>query len=161
MSEPEPEPEPEREREREPIRGSCLCGAVQVDLDPPTDFFSICHCQSCRRSHAAPCVAWTSVPLERFRFRVGEERLRWYRSSPWIRWGFCGECGSHLLYRADAEGHPESPPLDRVYVSVASLVTPMDRELECHLSYEEKPAWFPVADSLPKYRGKGVERMDG
>jgi hypothetical protein len=147
--------------ERDPLSGTCLCGAVQILLEPPTDFLGLCHCRSCRLSHAAPVVAWTSVPLAQFRFTAGEERVRWYRSSEWIRWGFCQECGSHLLYRADAEGHPTSPALDRMYVAAACLEPPLDRELESHMSYEEKLGWFPCGDTLPKYRAKGLERLDG
>ncbi|HKE15421.1 MAG TPA: GFA family protein [Kofleriaceae bacterium] len=143
------------------MSGRCLCGAVQIELDPPTDYFGICHCRSCRLSHGAPCVAWTSVPLAQLRFLTGEDRVRWYRSSPLVRWGFCGECGSHLLYRADGEGHPESPRVGHVYVSAACLEPPLDRELEGHVSFEEKLPWFPVADSLPKQRGKGLEELDG
>jgi hypothetical protein len=147
--------------DREPLAGRCLCGGIEIELDPPTDFLGICHCRSCRLAHAAPCVAWTSVPLERFRFRAGEDRVRWYRSSRWIRWGFCSECGSHLLYRADSDGHPDAPRLDRMYVAAACLVPPLDRPLESHVSYEERLPWFPCADTLPKFRGKEVQRMDG
>ena len=146
--------------DREPITGRCLCGAVQFDLEPPTDFLSVCHCQSCRLSHGAPFVAWTSVPLERFRFRSGQGDVRWFRSSRTIRWGFCGRCGSHLLYRADEAGHPESPKVDRMYVSAGSLVGPLDREVQAHVSYEEKVPWYSPADGAPRYRGKGVEPLD-
>jgi len=65
-----------------PIRGRCLCGAVRFQLEPPTDFLDICHCQSCRLSHGAPFVAWTSVPLERFRFDAGEDHV-WSSSLRW------------------------------------------------------------------------------
>ena len=143
------------------IRGQCLCGAVQFQLEPPTDFLSMCHCRSCRLSHGSAAVAWTSVPLERFRFEQGEDRVRWYRSSEWIRWGFCGECGSPLLYRADADGHPESPGVDRMYVSAGSLVTPLDRRLESHVSWEERVDWYQPVDDLPHHRGKTDERLDG
>jgi hypothetical protein len=136
------------------IQGRCLCGAVRFHLDPPTDFLGMCHCRSCRLSHGAPFVAWTSVPLARFRFDAGEERVRWYRSSEWIRWGFCGECGSPLLYRADAEGHPESPGVDRMYVSAGALVTPLDRRVERHVSWEERVDWYAPGDALPRHLGK-------
>jgi len=135
----------------------CLCGAIELSLEPPTDFLSICHCRSCRLSHGAPCVAWTSVPRERFGFVRGEDRVRWYRSSEWIRWGFCDTCGSRLLYLADQEGHPESPKTDRVYVAAACIDGPFDRELDAHVSYEERLPWFNPADGVAKYRGKGVE----
>ncbi|HYU15961.1 MAG TPA: GFA family protein [Candidatus Acidoferrum sp.] len=143
-----------------PIEGRCLCGAVEFELEAPTDFLGICHCQSCRLSHGAPFVAWTSVPLDRFSFRAGEERVRWYRSSRWIRWGFCETCGSPLLYRADEEGHPEAPKVDRMYVSAGSLVTPLDREVEAHHSYEEKVLWYTPHDLVPRHLAKGSEPLD-
>ncbi len=143
----------------EPLTGRCLCGAIELQMQPPTDFLGLCHCRSCRVSHGAPFVAWTSVPLERFAFLRGEERVRWYRSSPCIRWGFCDQCGSRLLYRADEAGHPESPQVDRMYVAAACLEGTLDRTVEAHVSYEERVAWYTCGDALPKYRGKGPDRL--
>ena len=65
-----------------------------------------------------------------------------------------------MLYRADQEGHPESPNLDRMYVTVASLVDPMDQDPKVHVSYEERVAWMQYKDGLPKHRGKTDEQMD-
>jgi hypothetical protein len=144
----------------QPIRGRCLCGAVEFALTPPTDFFAHCHCQSCRLAHGAGLTSWTSVPLDRFTVLGGAERISWYRSSECIEWGFCGICGSSMLYRAVREGHPESPRLDRMYVTVASLLDPMDREPQAHVSYEERVPWLQFTDSVPKHRGKTDERID-
>ncbi len=142
------------------IRGQCLCGAVQVRLTPPTDFLSHCHCRSCRLSHAAAFVTWTSVPLERFAFDAGEACVKWYRSSAQIEWGFCAECGSSMLYRAIEEGHPEAPKRDRMYVAAGCLVDPIDREAQGHVSYEERVAWHAPGDGLPRFRGKGLAPLD-
>jgi hypothetical protein len=142
-----------------PIRGRCLCGAVAIALEPPTDFVNHCHCESCRRSHGAAFVTWTSVPLERFAFEHGEDRVRWYRSSQWIEWGFCERCGSSLLYRAVGEGHPEHPQVDRVYVTAASL-DGLDRSPTAHVSFEERVEWLAIGDELPKRRGKTGERIE-
>lgn len=141
------------------IRGGCLCGAVRFVLTPPTDFAAHCHCASCRRSHGAAFVTWTGVPDGRFAFIEGEDRVRWYDSSEWIRWGFCETCGSSMLYTVKAEGHPESPTIGRVYVAVGSLVDPLDREPSLHVSYDERVSWFHAHDRLPRYRGKTDERM--
>lgn len=143
----------------EDIKGRCLCGAVAFSLTPPTDFLAICHCRSCRLSRGAPFVAWTSVPRERFRFLAGEPEVTWYQSSEWIQWGFCRRCGSSMLYQAIKEGHPESPRLDRMYVSAGSLVDPLDRTASSHVSFEERVPWMDVADGLPKYRGKEAELL--
>ena len=143
----------------EPIRGRCLCGAVQFRLRPPTDFSAHCHCHSCRLAHGAPFVTWTSVPVDRFELDCPEDAVRWYRSSEWILWGSCRTCGSSMLYRADRAGHPESPRLDRIYVTVASLIDPLDREPDAHVSYEEHVPWLRLTDGLPKHRGKTGETV--
>lgn len=143
------------------IRGRCLCGAVQFALEPPTDFCAHCHCQSCRLAHGAAFVTWTSVPSDRFAFVSGEEQVSWYRSSSAILWGFCNICGSSMLYRADREGHPEAPKLDRMYVTAASLIDPIDKEPKAHVSYEEKLSWLNMPDAIPKHRGKTDETLPG
>lgn len=141
------------------IRGRCLCGAVRFRLLPPTDFVAHCHCTSCRLSHGAPFVTWTSVPKERFSFEAGESGIAWYRSSRYVEWGFCRTCGASMLYRAVETGHPEAPKLDRVYVTAGSLVTPLDRVPAAHVSYEEHLPWVRVPDGLPKHRGKTDETL--
>ncbi len=140
-----------------PIRGRCLCATVQFTLTPPTAFCAHCHCQSCRLSSGAAFVTWTGVPHDRFAITAGQDRLRWYRSSDAILWGFCGDCGSSMLYKADREGHHESPKLDRMYVSVGSLIDPMDQPAKVHVSWEERLPWLHVNDGLPKHRGKSDE----
>lgn len=85
--------------------------------------------------------------------------MGWYRSSECILWGFCTRCGSSMLYRADREGHPESPKTDRMYVCVGSLVDPLDREPAVHVSYEERLPWVCGRDGLPKHRGKTDETL--
>lgn len=142
------------------IQGHCLCGTIQIELNPPTDFVAHCHCESCRLSHGAPFVTWTSVPRERFHFSSGSEAIRWYQSSEWIRWGFCSKCGSHLLYDVIKDGHPESPKTDRMYVSVACLTPPLDQEPSAHYSFEERVPWLHVSDLLTKYKSKGPERLE-
>ncbi len=142
------------------IKGRCFCGAIEFGLTPPTDFLSNCHCESCRLSHGAAFVTWTSVPKDRFRFIKGKESIRWYASSEWIQWGFCPQCGSSLLYEAKKEGHPESPKPDRMYISAGSLIDALDREVAGHVSYEERVNWFKIEDKLPKFRGKCIERID-
>src|SRR5262245_2590783 len=66
------------------IHGRCSCGAVQLELVPPTLFASYCHCESCRRAHAAPFVAWTAVPCTAFRSIADEAAITEHASSPGV-----------------------------------------------------------------------------
>lgn len=147
-------------RRKSPIRGQCLCGAVQFQLTPPLDALTHCHCRSCRLSRGVAFVTWTSTPPERFAFTKGEAQVAWYRSSPGVRWGSCRKCSSPMFYVADHAGHPEAPKLNHVYVSTGSLTSPIKDRPAAHVSYEEHLGWIEDADSLPKFRGKTDERLD-
>jgi hypothetical protein len=85
--------------------------------------------------------------LEQFRFISGAEKIRKFESHPGIRWGFCQDCGTSLLYDCDQA-------LEKIYVTVASLDGPLDREPDSHVSFEEQPAWARAHSMLPKYFGK-------
>jgi len=137
----------------DPCRGSCLCGAVTYVLELPTDFVAHCHCASCRAISGAAFLTWTSVPRDRLTIH-GEDTVRWYQSSDTIRWGSCAGCGSTLFYCADAEGHPEAPRTDCMYLTVGTLHDPLDRDPGAHVSFEERVPWFTPADHLPTLRGK-------
>ena len=86
----------------EPLRGRCACGAVWLELTPPTLFASYCHCATCRRVHAAPFVAWTAVPVDAFRITAGSSDVTEYVSSPGVVRAFCARCGTSLFYLGDA-----------------------------------------------------------
>jgi hypothetical protein len=131
-----------------PLQGRCVCGAIKLTLTPPTDFVSHCHCDSCRRAHAAAFVTWTSVPEVRFQV-IGTPRS--FESSNGVVRSFCGTCGTQVLYRA------ESTP-DRVYVPVAVLDA-IDRPPNSHVSYEERATWLGRPEALPCYRAKGKEAL--
>ena len=144
----------------QPIRGRCLCGAVQLEMSPPTEFCSHCHCESCRRAHAAPVVTWTGVAAESFRFLRGEANLERYQSSPGTYRCFCRICGTSMVcyYTADSEtfGHL----VGQMYVPVAVLTDPLDRPADSHVSFEEHVHWLKLSDSLPRYRAKSDEVID-
>ena len=125
------------------LEGRCLCGTVCYQAEPPTDFAGYCHCESCRRATGAPLVGWTSVSEKRFHLHQGEAELRAYSRSPEVVWSFCGTCGTTLLYRST-----QTP--GRVYFTVASLTTALDRPLSCHASFEEKADWFDMSPGVPR-----------
>lgn len=134
-----------------PLRGRCLCGAVSYEITAPIAIASHCHCESCRRAHSAAFVSWATVPVESVRLLVDStDRLVRYTSSPGAHRSFCGTCGSQIVMHYDAE-----PAW--AWVALASLLTPPDRLPDRHYSYEERVAWFPFSDELPKRLAKTTE----
>jgi hypothetical protein len=144
---------PNNEENRFSVQGQCYCGSIRFELLFPTLSCSHCHCEDCRRTHGAAFVTWTDVPTKQFRFLSGENKLKKFESHPGIRWGFCSECGTSLFYDCD-----ETP--EKIYVTVASLDGPIDREPDRHYSFEEHVSWLKTSDSLPKILGKSEVSMD-
>ena len=79
--------------------GRCLCGSIRFTADGPPKWTSYCHCQSCRRHTGAPVSAYAGFDASKVRF-TGEP-LSSFESSPGVRRGFCGRCGSTLTYQGD------------------------------------------------------------
>ena len=85
-----------------PATGGCLCGAVRFSIEGPLRDVTICHCAMCRRSTTS-LGAYTACAPDAIRF--AGTKLRWYRSSPVARRGFCSKCGSQLFWEPSHGGH--------------------------------------------------------
>jgi hypothetical protein len=90
------------------MRGSCLCGSVTFQADPPLRDVKVCHCIQCRKTSGHIWAA-TSVPLDRFHL-LTQDTLVWFRSSADVRRGFCSGCGASLFWHPESEGRMAIAP---------------------------------------------------
>ncbi len=119
--------------------GSCLCGAVQFEVDAPLRQVTGCHCTMCRKQ-TGHFLAFTSVWPENF--RLTEERgLKWYRSSEGLQRGFCTECGSVLLFKPDSG--------ERVSISAGALDGDTGLALVAHIYADDKGDYYGLEPDLP------------
>ncbi len=75
--------------------GHCLCRNVRYRFGGPRTWACFCHCEECRRNCAAPIVAYIGVPLDGFRWQVGEQEgtePAFYPSSQGVKRFFCNQC---------------------------------------------------------------------
>jgi ADP-ribosyl-[dinitrogen reductase] hydrolase len=132
------------------MKGSCLCGAVAFDAEPPAGGLRIgfCSCPSCRKAHAAPFNAYASVPRETFHWLCGQDKTSTYQSSPGKSRHFCSVCGSQLI--SEHRGEPT------VILRVALLdADPGARPVE-HIFLGLKAPWCDwEADGIVRYGGDG------
>jgi len=124
------------------MKGSCLCGAVEYEIDSIDMPVAHCHCLTCRKAHAAPFTTGAGVMREHFRWLKGEDKLSSFESSPGKRRYFCSVCGSHPVAERVNQPH--------VIVRVATLdddpgITPQMHIWTSHdvpwLEYEDIPAY--------------------
>jgi hypothetical protein len=82
--------------------GRCLCGAVTISVAIHRGFTAVCHCRMCQRWAGGLFIC---VPVETDGLEVAGPVVR-FQSSGFAERAFCGTCGSHLWYRAEAgDGH--------------------------------------------------------
>src|ERR1043166_5442469 len=60
------------------IRGSCLCGAVRFEVEPPFSRAGHCHCERCRKHSGTAVCTQARIRKERFRLLQGEHLIRAY-----------------------------------------------------------------------------------
>jgi hypothetical protein len=81
------------------LRGGCLCGAVQYEVEDDFRYMGYCHCSECRRFSGSASAAVGGVPYSALRTTQGEESIARYQKSPKTELCFCRICGSSLYSR--------------------------------------------------------------
>ncbi|PMR79953.1 GFA family protein [Halomonas urumqiensis] len=125
------------------MKGSCLCGAIEYEvstLDMPITF---CHCQRCRKAHAAPFAPTAGVMRENFRWLKGEDTLSSFESSPGKARYFCSVCGSQLV--AERAGQPH------IILRVATLDEDPGARPEAHIWVSHDVEWL-VHEDIPVHK---------
>ena len=76
------------------VTGGCFCGAIRYEFPAGDHTTANCHCSMCRRTSAAPYVAWIVVPITEFRYSSGAPKE--LKSSEKGKRYFCANCGTHV-----------------------------------------------------------------
>jgi hypothetical protein len=127
-------------------RGTCFCGAVELEVTGEPAAMGYCHCASCRQWSAGPIngfVLWqpSSVKVTR-----GADRIDQYNKTPGSTRKWCKSCGGHLF-----TDHPQMGLVD-----VYAAVTPdFPFKPGVHVNYQETV--LHVRDGLPKLKDLPAE----
>ena len=121
--------------------GTCLCGAVEIEVTGTPEGMGYCHCSSCRSWSAGPVNAFILWPTDRVRITRGEEFVGRYNLTDRSDRQFCTKCGGHLMVT-----HPHWGLID-----VFAATTPgVDFVPQLHANYAETV--MRMHDGLPKMR---------
>lgn len=129
------------------IEGSCLCGGVAFEIEPPFRRANVCHCSRCRKHSGGAGLVQGRVPRERFRLLRGEDLVRSFRPEGGKVKAFCSVCGSSL-FGGDWPDGPE------VSVRFGSLEGDPGIRPEYHTFVASAAPWDTLPDDgLPRYPG--------
>ncbi|HKQ62665.1 MAG TPA: GFA family protein, partial [Candidatus Polarisedimenticolaceae bacterium] len=131
----------------EPIRGSCLCGAVRFEVDPPFLRAGHCHCSRCRKHGGTAQLTQGRVPRERFRLLAGAGAIVRYQPAPGAASkAFCRNCGSSLF----GGSWPEGP---EVSIRFGALDDDPGLRPQYHTFVDSQASWDAITDALPRHPG--------
>jgi hypothetical protein len=88
-----------------PVRGSCLCGGVRFEVDPPFLQASHCHCDRCRKHSGTAVCTQARVRREQFRLVQGQELIKVYGKGEGAVKAFCINCARACLEVIGRTGH--------------------------------------------------------
>ena len=125
------------------LKGSCLCGEISYEIDFVDMPIVHCHCQACRKAHAAPFASTAGVKRENFRWLKGASSISTFESSPGKLRHFCKFCGSHLVAERPAQPH--------VIVRVATLDADPELRPEAHIWVSHDAPWLEY-EGVRKHR---------
>ncbi len=116
------------------MKGSCLCGAVEYQVDSLDMPISHCHCNTCQKAHAAAFATTAGVMREHFRWLKGQDVVASFESSPGKKRHFCPLCGSHLVAVRANQPH--------VIVRVATLDEDPGVVPQAHIWVSHDKSWI-------------------
>jgi hypothetical protein len=138
------------------IRGSCLCGGVKFEVEPPFIQASHCHCDRCRKHSGTAVCTQARVWRKQFRLLQGEELIKVYGSAsardsgvtrkarPHAVKAFCVNCGSSLFGGDWPEG-------EQVSIRMGAFDDDPGIRPQFHTFVESRAPWDIITDDLPQY----------
>ncbi|MDP3194543.1 GFA family protein [Tabrizicola sp.] len=134
------------------VTGGCLCGRVRYEAEVFLHNGYICHCTICQHSTGQP--AEITVLIKAGTLKYLKEEPQYYASSPEGKRGFCGTCGSRLVWQAV---RPEDDWLTNL--TVGSLDRPADARMTRHIYADTQLPWYKVCEDLPKLTVSDADRL--
>lgn len=132
------------------MRGHCLCGNIQFEIDEPILSCVICHCESCRRQCSAPMVTYVGIADGQWRWIAGAPKT--FQSSPGVERSFCSDCGTPLSFRSEKMSAV-------MHLYVAAMEQPEHFTPTLHVAWEEKLSWLKLDDGLPHCIGPDYTKV--
>ena len=122
-------------------RGTCFCGAVELEVKGAPEGMGYCHCSSCRSWSAGPVNAFTLWKPENVKVTKGAAFVGRFSKTKNSDRQFCTKCGGHLMTH-----HPTLKLMD-VYAATIPSVAFVPG---VHVNYSETV--LRMKDGLPKLK---------
>lgn len=133
-------------------QGSCLCGAVTLELHGGIDSIIHCHCSRCRKSTGSAYATNGFIAKSSLVIKTGEQQIASYESAPGKKRHFCQHCATPI-YSSNAQ----DPTRLRIRLGVLDGDI-VERPIS-HNFVSSKANWDDLDADLPRYDGYEPSRV--
>ncbi|WP_039925541.1 GFA family protein [Alishewanella aestuarii] len=125
-------------------QGSCLCGAVTIEVHGGIESIIHCHCSKCRKSSGTAYATNGFVRKAGLMIKTGEEQMGYYETAPGKKRHFCKVCASPIFSSNNA-----SPELLRLRLGI--LDSDILEQPISHNFVSSRANWDDQDAQLPRY----------
>lgn len=127
------------------IKTTCLCGAIELEVELSNNQVAACHCSMCRKWSGSPMLVIDSGELKSI---SNELLVRRYQSSEWAERGFCSQCGTHLFYFLI--------PANQYHFPMGLIDNGSNFKLSHQIFIDEKPEYYSFSNETKNMTGAQV-----
>jgi len=124
------------------MKGSCLCGTVGYEIDPPITLFQYCHCSRCRKVTGSAHASILFVAPTQFHWLSGEINVLRFEppDAKYYASCFCKTCGSSLPWLVQGGRNMAVP--------AGTLDEDPMLQPRGHIYWGSKAPWYHEVDTL-------------
>ncbi|RXJ73186.1 aldehyde-activating protein [Veronia nyctiphanis] len=123
------------------MRGSCLCGEIEYEVNKLDSPIQHCSCHTCRKAHAAAFNSTAAVLKSDFRWLKGDALLSHFESSPGKKRFFCSKCGTQLVKENEGQ----------LSLRVATLNDDPNLKPQFRIWSSHEVPWLTYPSDIPAY----------
>lgn len=132
-------------------QGSCLCGAVRIEIHGGISAIIHCHCSLCRKSSGTAYATNGFVALSDFVICSGQDTLSFFETAPGKKKHFCRTCASPVY-----SSNTQVP--DKIRLRLGILDSEISERPLSHNFVSSRACWDDLDAQLPRYDGYEPER---
>ncbi len=125
------------------IKGSCLCGSVEYEVEDISNNIYQCHCSMCRKQGGSASNTGTVIPFNQLKWMKGKAYIKSWTKNTGFRSDFCSNCGS--LVPNPLRG------LDYYWIPVGTLED-ANFDIVANLYTDSKASWGVVSPTGKKFK---------
>lgn len=125
------------------IRGSCLCGGINIQVRGDIEQLDYCHCSQCRKASGTAFASNAPLATDRLTLE-GESLIQEFAASEGKWRAFCRACGSPIYSRRSARP-------GEVRLRVGLLDDAIEPTARQHIWAASRAPWHEIRDNHPAF----------